>query len=349
MLPTIGLVVHLDHTAGIDAQVLEHLVADRALVFELRVTDVDQVQHEIGSHGLLHRRAERGHEVVGQLAKKADRVDDDGLARHVERGALRLRIERGKELVSGFRAAAGELVEERRLAGIRVADQGHREDGVARFPLRVALPLDLHQLPLEVRDAGADDAAVEFELGLADASRTDAAGLPLEVRPSAGEARQQVLELRQLHLRTRFAAASPAGEDVENQAATVDDLRGDDLLQVARLCRRQVVVEDDQRGPEALGELLDLVGFSAADECGRIGRLAAGQYLLDHGPTRGLDQLLQLLQVFFGDAAREFRKDEADGDYFFQHPGDICPTTITYKSSGYDAPMFVVYEVLLVL
>ena len=86
------------------------------------------------------------------------------------------------------------------------------------FALRLARPLDLGQLFLQARDAVADDAAVELELRFADAARADAAGLPLEVRPCARQARQQVFELRQLDLRARLAAARAAGENVENQS-----------------------------------------------------------------------------------------------------------------------------------
>src|SRR5213078_2028411 len=111
----------------------------------------------------------------------------------------------------------------------------------------------------QMRDAVADDAAIELDLRLADAARADAAGLPLQVRPGARQARQRVLELRELDLRARLAAARAAREDVEDQAAAVDDLRADDLLQIARLSRREVVVEDDERGAGRMNQSLELL------------------------------------------------------------------------------------------
>src|SRR6266568_1183561 len=97
-----------------------------------------------------------------------------------------------------------------------------------------------------MRDAVADDAAVELQLRLADAARPDAARLPLEMRPGARQPRQRVLELRQLHLRARLPAPRAAGEDVENQAAAIDDRDAGDRFEVARLRRREVVVENDE-------------------------------------------------------------------------------------------------------
>ena len=51
VLATIGLVVHLDDAACLDAQIFQHRITDGALVFELRVADVDDMQHEIGGYG----------------------------------------------------------------------------------------------------------------------------------------------------------------------------------------------------------------------------------------------------------------------------------------------------------
>src|SRR5205823_13410228 len=114
-------------------------------------------------------------------------------------------------------------------------------------------------LLFQMRDTVANDAAIELDLRLADAARADAAGLPLEVRPGARQARQRVLELRELDLRARLAAARAAGEDVEDQAAAVDDFRPDDLLEVAHLRRPEVVVEYNQLGVVMRGDRLDLL------------------------------------------------------------------------------------------
>src|SRR3954453_12762420 len=128
--------------------------------------------------------------MVREFADETDRVDDDGLARHVEGGLRRFGVERGEEFVRRVGRSVRQAIEKCRLAGIRVADQRDRERGVARLALRLARPLDLRQLFFQSRDAVADDAAVELELRFADATRSDAAGLALEVRPRACETRE---------------------------------------------------------------------------------------------------------------------------------------------------------------
>ena len=58
--------------------------------------------------------------------------------------------------------------------------------------------------------------AVGLELGFARSPEADAAADTREVGPHPGQARQQVLELRQLDLQLGFVAARPGGEDVED-------------------------------------------------------------------------------------------------------------------------------------
>ncbi len=53
LLEAVGLVVDLDHAIGIDAEVREDGVTDGALLFELGVALVDDVEHEVGGHAPL--------------------------------------------------------------------------------------------------------------------------------------------------------------------------------------------------------------------------------------------------------------------------------------------------------
>jgi hypothetical protein len=265
--------------------------------------------------------------MVGEFADEADRVGDDGLARHLVRDALGLGVERGEELVDRHRVAPGQAVEQGRLAGVRVADQRDRERGLARLALRVALLLDLFELFLEARDAGADDALVELELRFTDAApcttaraaAAAAAGLPLEMGPGPLEARELILEQRQLDLRTRFARLGAGGEDVQDQAAAVDDprLRPHELLEVAHLRGREVVVEHDQLRLVLSRQGLDLLGFPLADVHRGIGGAALAEQGGAHVRAGAFDQLGELFEVLLGDGFGDFREDEADGDDVF--------------------------------
>ena len=94
-------------------------------------------------------------------------------------------------------------------------------------------------------NARADAPAVGFELGFAGASRADAAAQPRQRRAGADEPRQQVFQLRELHLQLAFARPRAAREDVEDELRAIDDLAADLLLDLPQLRRRQLVVEDD--------------------------------------------------------------------------------------------------------
>ena len=83
----------------------------------------------------------------------------------------------------------------------------------------------------------------------------------------AGQARQQVVELRQLHLQPALAVRARRAKMSRISWVRSSVLRSDRLLQVALLGRRQLVVEEHEVGPASArdrrGDLLDL---AAADE-----------------------------------------------------------------------------------
>ena len=100
-------------------------------------------------------------------------------------------IQRREELVGGVGLRARELIEERRLSGVRVAHERNRQTvaPLARTALRAALALELLELFAKLLHANADHAAVEFDLLFARApGLAEAASLTLQVRPPAHEA-----------------------------------------------------------------------------------------------------------------------------------------------------------------
>src|SRR5450432_3848111 len=99
----------------------------------------------------------------------------------------RRRVERSEQLVSRVGVGIDQGVEERRLAGIRVADQRDAKGLVALAC--AALALDLVELLLDRLDALADHAPVELDLRFTGAAAVaDAAALAFEVAPAAHEA-----------------------------------------------------------------------------------------------------------------------------------------------------------------
>ena len=233
---------------------------------------VDDVEHEVGDERLLERRGEALHELVRQPPDEADRVGDE-VAAPVVLESARGRIERLEEAVVDRGVRAGERVQERRLADVRVA--GERDGGHLRAlplaPPLAALVAHLAEAALEQRDAAPRDAAVGLELRLAGASRADAAAEPLEVLPHPPHPRQVVLELRQLDLELALGAPRVLGEDVEDQLRAVDDARLERVLERPLLGRVELVVDDQHLGVRALVRLLQLLELALADVGAPVG------------------------------------------------------------------------------
>ena len=153
------------------------------------------MQQQVGVHRLLERRAERRDQRVRQLADEPDgvRQGDRPDRRQVE--PARRRVERREQLVGGVRPGARQRVEQRRLAGVGVADDRDREHlaAHARAALHRALPAELLEPLLQHLDPPPDQPPVGLELRLARAAQADAALLALEVGPAAHQARREVL------------------------------------------------------------------------------------------------------------------------------------------------------------
>ena len=100
-----------------------------------------------------------------------------------------------------------QLVEQRRLARVRVADERHRGyirlvPALAELSAPAADDVDLAS---EAADAMADPAAVGLELRFTRSAGADAAAQPRQRRAGADEARQKVLQLCELDLQLAFA------------------------------------------------------------------------------------------------------------------------------------------------
>ena len=119
-------------------------------------------------------------------------------------------------------------------------------------------------------DAAGDAAAVGFELGFAGPARPDAAAQTGHLHAVAGEARQQVIQLRQLHLEAAFARPRARCENVQDELGAVDDFGVDGLFEVALLGGREVVVEDHHIGAAGCDGGRDLIHFAMADEGGGV-------------------------------------------------------------------------------
>ena len=94
----------------------------------------------------------------------------------------------------------------------------------------------------------------------------------LSCDPAAAQARQPVAQLRELDLHHALLARRVLGEDVEDQRDAVDDVAVEQLLEVALLRGRQLVVEHHDVDVERLAELAQLLGLALADVGRGVGR-----------------------------------------------------------------------------
>ena len=85
--------------AAVNTDLLQHAIDRVDLRLGFRIGRVDHVQQQVGVPRFLEGRAERGEEVVRQIADEADRVAQQHLAPLREQPAAGPRVERGEELV----------------------------------------------------------------------------------------------------------------------------------------------------------------------------------------------------------------------------------------------------------
>jgi hypothetical protein len=71
---SIDLVEDVEHGPLVRTELIEDSVHDMTLLLPLRMAGVDHVQQQIGLPYFLERRAERGNEMVRQLADEADGI-----------------------------------------------------------------------------------------------------------------------------------------------------------------------------------------------------------------------------------------------------------------------------------
>ncbi len=159
------------------------------------------------------------------------------------------RVERGEKFIGHEDLRAGECVHQRALAGVRIADNrdGHLLATGRNRPL--AALLDFCQALLEFGDPPVDQPPVRFDLRFARATAcADTTLDAFQVAPPAAEPIAEVLQLCQLDLQTRLVGAGPAGEDIENHLAAIDDDPAGLFFDIPALCGGEAVVEDDQVG-----------------------------------------------------------------------------------------------------
>ncbi len=179
-----------------------------------------------------------------EFLDEAHRIGD----KHAGRGFRPQRphggVERREELICHKHLAPRESAHERRLARVGVSDQRDAQLVAARGAPLFVVVLDLVELRLEFGAAVPDLAAVEIDVGFA---RADAA-LPAAPRRGLSKAWDDVLQPGHLHLELRLAAARVAVKDLHDHAGPIEHVSAGRPLEVARLARRDLMVDDHDVG-----------------------------------------------------------------------------------------------------
>jgi hypothetical protein len=116
----------------------------------------------------------------------------------------------------------------------------------------------------------------------------------------SGEAGQQIIELRQLHLKPALARPGARREEIEDELGAVEDFGAEPVFEVSLLSGSQVAVEQDGVGCGGFDRSFDFGDFAGADESGGFGSVAdLEDAVYDLGAGAG-SKLRQFLQGLLG-------------------------------------------------
>jgi len=132
--------------------------------------------------------------------------------------------------------------------------------------------------------------------------RVPMGALVLEMGPHAGQPRQQIFILRELHLQPALLCAGALGENIENESAPVHDAHAELFLDRPRLRGRELVVDHNEIALVVRYDLLYFLQFARAEKAARVGRLAGLQNHGDRVRARGIHERGKLLHRNFGGA-----------------------------------------------
>ena len=262
----IDLVPHFNDGHGRGTDVCQNALDMLAQRAGVRGGGIHHMEQQIRLGHLLQGGLEGLHEGCRQIPDEPHSVCKHDVSGALDAHPAHERIQGGEELIGHERTGArwpSQGVEQRGLAGVGVAHQGHgRHPGSAAAPLAaLALPVDALQPLTHGLDAHAEHPSVQLDLLFAGAAQANAAPLPVQMRPTARHAGARMIQLRQFDLQLAFPGARPIGEDVQDQFRPRHYPAAKPLLQIALLRWRRVVIDDEEvrlRGPHQAGHFVQL-------------------------------------------------------------------------------------------
>ena len=183
-----------------------------------------------------------------QLADKANGIRQQHFLCLGNAQLARGRVKRIKQSVVCLNACIRQCIEQRRFSGVGIADNRNQRQFrlLSLSALHGANAAHILEVAAQLVNALPDVPAVGFQLGFARASCADAAAQPRHALAHTGQARQDILILRQLDLQLALAGARALCENIQNQRASIQHRSAGCLLQHAHLRRRKFVVKHNQ-------------------------------------------------------------------------------------------------------
>ncbi len=264
------------------------------MILHVRMRRLRHDQQQIGLRRHLQRGPERRHQPVRQVTDETHRVRQQRrpLRRQVDQP--RLRVESRKEPVIHVRIRVRKCIQQRGLARVCVPHQRHHRPRPPH-PRALAPRRDRIDLALEFADPLPHRLVAQLQRALAGTLHADPALEPALLLRNR-QPRNQILQLRQLHLDLRLRRLRPTRKDLKNQLGPVDDLDPQRQIQIVHLQRRQIVVEDHHiRARFAAGQL-HIRQLAFADQQPRRRLRPTLHDAPDHLRPRRIRQPLQLRQ-----------------------------------------------------
>ena len=270
---------------------------DRILMIHFGVRRIKHQQYQIGRRDFLKGGPEGRGKRFRQIPYEPYCIRHDHFALLRKSYPPGNRVQRREQLIARRDRAIGQVVEQGRLARIRVSDDGNDRD-IAIGPslsTQTSAPAQFFDFALELRNARTRATLVNLQFRLTWPPASDAPGQPRHRSMLSTQSRQQVAQLGQFNLQLGLTFLGPLRENIQNHLGAIQDFDIAKLRNVLDLRRSQVTIEEEYLGP-GLHRLDDYaLKFTPPHDVARIGR-AALSYLLHHIDSRAPGQLFQLGQ-----------------------------------------------------
>src|SRR5713101_6291784 len=139
-----------------------------------------------------------------------------------------------------------ERVEEGGFPGVGVADEcDHAQwDGLAGTPASGALAPNCFDGLLNFANAISNAPAVGLQFLFTRSARADSATEARKLFASACQPREQIIQLRKLHLKLAFAGARVAGKNIEDELGAVNHAATHSFFKIAQLAGGQIMIHN---------------------------------------------------------------------------------------------------------